>query len=136
MLLQWNLQIKDTLGPAILSSVERLSSSWRLKMNYCYGKGVQNCILCLEVSLSQRVLYRRFCSSHVQAKKAQCMIGGEVFLECHTFYRREWVYWTESRRGEIMRASLFPFMLENITLLNVGLDEPGEFAHYIQHHIF
>ena len=36
---QWNLQIKDTLGPATLSSVERLSSSRRLEMNYCYGKG-------------------------------------------------------------------------------------------------
>ena len=47
--LQWNLWIKDTLEPAILSSVERLSSSWRLKMNYCYGKGVQKCVLYWEV---------------------------------------------------------------------------------------
>ena len=41
--------IKDTLGPAILSTVERLSSSQRLKMNSCYGKGAQNCVLCWEV---------------------------------------------------------------------------------------
>ena len=31
---------QKTLGPAILSSVERLSSQ-RLKMNYFYRKGVQ-----------------------------------------------------------------------------------------------
>ena len=47
--IQWNLRIKDTLGAAILSSVERLSSSWRLKTNYCYGKGVQKCVLYWEV---------------------------------------------------------------------------------------
>ena len=50
LLIQWNLRIKDTLGPAIVSSVERLSSSYTLKMNYYYGKGVQNCVLCLEVA--------------------------------------------------------------------------------------
>ena len=48
--------IQDTLGPAILSSVETLSSSRRLKLNYCYGKGVQVCPLlggcpCLRGSL-------------------------------------------------------------------------------------
>ena len=46
---QWNLRIKDTLGPVVLSYVERLSSSRRLKMNDCYEKGVQNCVLCWEV---------------------------------------------------------------------------------------
>ena len=46
--IQWNLRIRDTLGPAILSSVERLSSSRRVKMIYCYGKGVQNDVLCWE----------------------------------------------------------------------------------------
>ena len=46
---QWNLRIKDTLGPAILSTVEKFSSSQRLKMNYCYRKGVQKCVLCWEV---------------------------------------------------------------------------------------
>ena len=34
-----------TLGPAILSSIERLSSSQRLKKNYCYRKGVGNSVL-------------------------------------------------------------------------------------------
>ena len=32
-----------------MSSVERLSSSRRLKTNYCYGKGVQKNVLCWEV---------------------------------------------------------------------------------------
>ena len=64
--LQWNLRIKDTLGPAILSSVERLSSSRRLKMNYCYGKGVQNCILCWEG------LYRRFHCNHTFLEDLLC----------------------------------------------------------------
>ena len=47
--IQWNLQLKDTLGAAILSFFERLSSSRRLKMNYHYGKGVQKSVLCWEV---------------------------------------------------------------------------------------
>ncbi len=59
--IQWNLRIKDTLGSATLSSVERLSFSQRLKMYYCYGKGVQQSI---RFSLSRRVLYQRFhCST-------------------------------------------------------------------------
>ena len=36
-------------GPAILSSVARLSSSQWLKVNYCYGKGFQNGVLCWKV---------------------------------------------------------------------------------------
>ena len=36
-IIQWNLRIKDALGQAILSSVERLSSFRGLKMNDCYG---------------------------------------------------------------------------------------------------
>ncbi len=49
MVIQWNLRIKDTLGSATLSSVERLSFSWRLKMYYCYGKGDQKSVPCREV---------------------------------------------------------------------------------------
>ncbi len=30
-IIQWNLRIKDILGPAISSTIERLSSSWRSK---------------------------------------------------------------------------------------------------------
>ena len=41
-----NSDIKDTLRPAILSLVERMSS---FRINYCYGKGVQKCVLCWEV---------------------------------------------------------------------------------------
>ena len=55
-----NLQIKDTLGPAILSFVERLSSPQRLKMNYCYRKGVQKSG---RLSLSRRVLDQRLHSA-------------------------------------------------------------------------
>ena len=51
---------KDTMEPAILFFAERLFSSWRMEINYCYRKGVQKCVLCWEVSLSQRVLYQRF----------------------------------------------------------------------------
>ncbi len=68
-LAQWNLRIKDTLGSATLSSVGEVvffSLLWergpeecpllrgclflgRLKMYYCYGKGVQKSVLCREV---------------------------------------------------------------------------------------
>ena len=62
ILIQWNLQIKDTLGPAILSSIERLSSSWRLKM---MGKGSRSVSFVGRLSLSRRVLYWRFhCIGH------------------------------------------------------------------------
>ena len=38
--LQWNLRVKDTMGSATLSFVERLSFSRRLKLYYkCCGKG-------------------------------------------------------------------------------------------------
>ena len=48
--LKWNLQIKDTLEPAIiLSFVEKVSSSRILKTNYCYRKGVRKGVLCWEV---------------------------------------------------------------------------------------
>ena len=46
--IQQNLSAKDTLGLAVLSSVERLSYSRRLQMNYCNGKGVQKGSLCWE----------------------------------------------------------------------------------------
>ena len=49
MYVQWNVRIKDTVRSAILSSVERLSSR-RLKMNDCYGKGVQKYVPCWEVA--------------------------------------------------------------------------------------
>ncbi len=57
---------KDTLGSAISSSVGRLSLSRRLKMYYCYGKGVQKSVLCREVvpfsegPLSEVLLYTYF----------------------------------------------------------------------------
>ncbi len=49
-----NSLIRDTVEPLnkghlTLSSVGRLSLSQRLKMYYCYGKGVQKSVLCREV---------------------------------------------------------------------------------------
>ena len=40
--------IRNTVEGHQPSFAERLSSSWRLRMNYCCGKGVQKCILCWE----------------------------------------------------------------------------------------
>ena len=37
--IQWNLRVKDTLGPAILSLVGRLSFFQRLKMDCIYTFG-------------------------------------------------------------------------------------------------
>ena len=53
--IQWNLQMGDTLGLAILSFVERLSSSRMLEMNY-FSKGVQKSFFVGRLSLSRRVL--------------------------------------------------------------------------------
>ena len=39
-IVQWNLRIMDTLGPGILSFIERLSSLRRLKM-YWYNRKVE-----------------------------------------------------------------------------------------------
>ncbi len=52
ILLQLNLRIKDILGPVILSTIERLSSSWRYII--AIGDGTS----------SQRVLYQRFHCIH------------------------------------------------------------------------
>ena len=49
-------RIKGTLGPVILSFVERLSSSQRLKMSYCYRKDVQKS----GVLFVERLSYRPF----------------------------------------------------------------------------
>ena len=40
--IQWNLQIIETLRPAILSFIERLSSLWRLKCTSIIEKGPQS----------------------------------------------------------------------------------------------
>ena len=53
------LRIKDTLGQDILSSVERLSSFWRLKWTSAIGKGPVS--LVGRLSLSWRVHYQRLC---------------------------------------------------------------------------
>ena len=65
--IQWNLRIMDTLGPSILSFIERLSSLQRLKMYYYNRKvnfGTLKCVLYKEVfsivSFIGSVLYRRF----------------------------------------------------------------------------
>ena len=50
--IQGDLSIKDTLGPAILSTVERLSTLQRWKMYYYIGKstfGALERVLCREV---------------------------------------------------------------------------------------
>ena len=66
----YGTSLQRTLGvPDVLSSFERLSSSRRLKMNYFNGKAAQKPsgplshqkgVFCWRLSLSQRVLYRRF----------------------------------------------------------------------------
>ena len=51
-LLQWDLFIKDTLGPADLSTVERLSTLQRWNVSALYGKstfGALESVLCREV---------------------------------------------------------------------------------------
>ena len=60
---QWSLRIVDTLGPAILSFIERLSSLWRLRCTSVIEKGPQivssierfffYCVLYSECSLSE-----------------------------------------------------------------------------------
>ena len=57
--LQWNLQIKDTLGSAFSSSVERLFFSRRLKMNSTMEKGSSSVSFVERLFLFQRVLYWR-----------------------------------------------------------------------------
>ena len=52
LILQWNLSIKDTLGPGNLSTVERLSTLQRWKCMSTIGKstsGVLERVLCREV---------------------------------------------------------------------------------------
>ena len=56
---QWYLWIKDTLGLAILSSIERFYS-----MKYCYGKGVHKCVLCSEVVPFLRGPFTRYSCNH------------------------------------------------------------------------
>ncbi len=64
---QWNLRVWDTLGPAILSLVEWLSSFRRLKM-YCihvYAFGDIGSVLCIEVvPFSEGPLLEVHCSRH------------------------------------------------------------------------
>ena len=69
--LQWNLQIKDTLGPLSLSFVRRLSSLGGSKCIRTIGKtyfGTSSLVLCREVygtvSLLGRVHYQRFHCMH------------------------------------------------------------------------
>ena len=65
-MLQWNLQIKDTLGQLYLFFVEKLSSLGGSKCIRTIGKtyfGTSSLVLCREdycVSLLGRVHYRRF----------------------------------------------------------------------------
>ena len=40
-------------------------------MNYCYGKGVQNCVFCWEIVPISKVLYWRFHRSYKVSKKTK-----------------------------------------------------------------
>ena len=66
--LQWNLWIKDTLKPAILFFVERVSSSQRLKK-----RCPEECPL-LRCCPSWRALYQRFCCSWFKVWKVLAIV--------------------------------------------------------------
>ena len=87
---QWNLWMKDTFGPAILSSVEKLSSSRRLKWTTAMGKGSRMAYFVRRLSLSRRVLYRRFhCTSvklqdHWHGQTINFQLNSQAKINFHT----------------------------------------------------
>ena len=57
VLLQWNLRVNDTVGPAMLSLVGRLSSFWKLKMYCRYPLEILEAFFVERLSLSRMALY-------------------------------------------------------------------------------
>ena len=63
---QWNLFIKDTLGPSIYVLITEISSIWRSFYTFQYYTRTQNGILNIEVFLIQRfVIERPHCNQFI-----------------------------------------------------------------------
>ena len=78
----WNLWIMDTLGPVILSFIERLSSLQRLKCTSIIEKGLKVCPLYVREYFFYCVLYQRFycrpCHALVSSRCMLCLCASFV----------------------------------------------------------